>query len=457
MALLAKLRPCGAWRVGPDSGDRLRVDRILHSDTLYSALTLAFMELGLSEEWLSATASSDGGASAVRIASCFPFVDDVLFVAPPDTMWPPQESLRIRWQSARYIPTTAVAQLLSGKALVEEHWVVDGVSECLLPVIRNVPVSSPFRLALRSRAAVDRMGAGVEPFQIACLEFSRGAGIWTAFTFASAEVEALWAPRVEGALRLLADSGLGGERSSGWGRFEQPEFARGEIGPLLFGGRYRAPEEVSGYWLLSLFSPGAGDSVDWQQGSYRVVTRTGRVDRSGDKKRANQMVAEGSVLVAAGELQGTARNVAPEGYAHPVYRAGFALALPIGKPKPPQAQAAAPAKPKAQQQQPAAAAVVTPPALVAEPEPAPAVAVVATEPEVETAAVVETAVARIVDAPAEEATVTREEEKAEAPKVETEPVEAPADAPPATADVAAETKAEAAPEAAPAENEGAGE
>lgn len=446
MALLAKLRPCGAWRVGPDSGDRLRVDRILHSDTLYSALTLAFMELGLSEEWLAATASAaDGAPSGVRIASCFPFVDDVLFVAPPDTMWPPQESLRIRWQSARYIPTTAVAQLLSGKALVEEHWVVDGVSECLLPVVRNVAVSSPFRLALRSRAAVDRMGAGVEPFQIACLEFSRGAGIWTAFTFSSAEVEAVWAPRVEGALRLLADSGLGGERSSGWGRFEQPEFARGEIGPLLFGGRYRAPEEVSGYWLLSLFSPGAGDSVDWQQGSYRVVTRTGRVDRSGDKKRANQMVAEGSVLVAAGELQGTARNVAPEGYAHPVYRAGFAFALPIGKPKPPQAQAAAPAalaKPKAQQQP--AAVVGTPPAPAAEPEePAPAAAVVVAEPEVETA------VAHIVDAPADEVTVAGEEKKAEAPKVESEPVEAPA----ATEASAAPD----APEAAPAENEGAGE
>ena len=46
MSLLVKLRPSGAWRVGPDSGDRLRVGRILHSDTLYSALSRAFLELG---------------------------------------------------------------------------------------------------------------------------------------------------------------------------------------------------------------------------------------------------------------------------------------------------------------------------------------------------------------------------------------------------------------------------
>ena len=39
--------------------------------------------------------------------------------------------------------------------------------------------------------------------------------------------------------------------------------------------------------------------------------------------------AEGSVLIAAREPQGSAPDVAPENFAHPVYRSGFALALPI--------------------------------------------------------------------------------------------------------------------------------
>jgi hypothetical protein len=41
------------------------------------------------------------------------------------------------------------------------------------------------------------------------------------------------------------------------------------------------------------------------------------------------MVAEGSVLLALGPLNGSAADVAPEGFAHPVYRAGFAVAIPL--------------------------------------------------------------------------------------------------------------------------------
>jgi hypothetical protein len=41
------------------------------------------------------------------------------------------------------------------------------------------------------------------------------------------------------------------------------------------------------------------------------------------------MVAEGSVLYASGILRGAASDVAPDGFAHPVFRAGFAVAIPL--------------------------------------------------------------------------------------------------------------------------------
>jgi hypothetical protein len=40
------------------------------------------------------------------------------------------------------------------------------------------------------------------------------------------------------------------------------------------------------------------------------------------------MVEEGAVLVA-GSLRGRAVDVAPDGFAHPVYRSGLALAVPV--------------------------------------------------------------------------------------------------------------------------------
>ena len=41
------------------------------------------------------------------------------------------------------------------------------------------------------------------------------------------------------------------------------------------------------------------------------------------------MVAEGSVISSPKEPVGAAVNVAPDGFAHPVYRSGFALSLKL--------------------------------------------------------------------------------------------------------------------------------
>src|SRR5207244_12865331 len=83
------------------------------------------------------------------------------------------------------------------------------------------------------------------------------------------------------------------------------------------------------HWMLSLFHPSVSDSVDWQQGNYTLTTRGRRVENTGDPKKPTRMIAEGSVLVAASEPRGSATDVAPENSPHPVYRAGFALAVPI--------------------------------------------------------------------------------------------------------------------------------
>jgi hypothetical protein len=84
------------------------------------------------------------------------------------------------------------------------------------------------------------------------------------------------------------------------------------------------------HWLLSLFTPAEADAVDWGRGSYTVLARGGRVDSpsgSGELKKQIQMVAEGSVLCVDGVPRGAAADVAPDGFAHPVFRAGFALSI----------------------------------------------------------------------------------------------------------------------------------
>jgi CRISPR/Cas system CSM-associated protein Csm4 (group 5 of RAMP superfamily) len=333
MAFLAKLRPLGPWRASSSTGERSRAGAILHSDALYSALTQAMAQLGLLDSWIAATAANPQG-SAVRLSSVFPFLDQLLFVTPPRTLWPPPASLKVRWKSARLVPTTMVSLLLNNRKIREDDWTVDGASECLLPVFRGQAVSSPFRPSVRTAAAVDRLGEGVEPYRTACIEFHRSAGVWCAFDFADESAAECWKPALQGALKLLADTGLGGERSRGWGRFEQPECSEGSLSQLLFG-KYapQTPAQPGAFWLLSQFSPSPEhDRVDWKQGSYEIALRNGRVESAagwGALKQSSKMVVEGSVLAADKPLTGVAHDVAPEGFAHPVYRAGFALALPV--------------------------------------------------------------------------------------------------------------------------------
>ena len=342
--LVVKLRPTGPWRLGPDTGARDGVDLVYHSDSLYSAVTGAIRLMGNLEEWLAATANNPVGAS-VRFSSLYPFHNEIGFVIPPRTVWPPPASTKVRWKGARFVPLGVVAPLLSGRALEEDRWDVDAASQCLVPVGR----SGPFRIGARSGVAVDRLSGNVEPHAVACLEFLPGAGMWCVISFADEEQRQRWDGSVRGALRLLADSGFGGERSRGWGRAEPPEFIEGSLPQMILPDQPAEPtveepganptstetpavETPSAYWLLSLFNPAGLDAVDWSRGNYYVLARSGRVEspvRSGDLKKSLNMVGEGSVLVAEQPVRGKAADVAPDGFAHPVYRAGFALAIPV--------------------------------------------------------------------------------------------------------------------------------
>jgi len=324
-ALLVRLRPTGPWRIGPDSGDRDRVDRVYHSDSLYSAVCGAMARMGSLEDWLEATARSAAAVPAVRFSSCFPFHANTLYVIPPKNLWPPSGSSKVRWKGATFVPTSVVEALVAGEPPREDGWMID--NECLVPVGAG---GGLFRASVRSNAAVDRSCAGVAAHSAACLEFTPQSGLWFLVSFANDAAREDWSDRVKGALRLLADSGFGGKRSSGWGHAESPDFVEGTLPSLVL--KQRAQEGQMAHWLLSSFYPAEADAIDWNRGNYSLTTRRGRIESDagwGELKKPARMVTEGSVLVAASEPRGSAVNVAPDDFAHPVYRAGFALSIPV--------------------------------------------------------------------------------------------------------------------------------
>ncbi len=322
--LLVKLRPSRPWRIGPASGARDRVDLIFHSDTLYSAVTHAMRLLGRLEYWLEVTARAGETGPLVKFSSMFPFFGDTLYVTPPRHVWPPAPSVRVHYEGARFIPISLVEAMFAAKPLQDDRWSVDGASQCLVPGGK----SGPFRVAVRSSAAIDRLTGASEAHRTACLEFVPKSGLWFAVAFADELTADQWKEPIRAALRLLADSGFGGERSRGWGRAHNPEFRDGKLPQMIYRGTTIGE---SANWALSLITPAETDHVDWDRGSYSTTVRGGRIDspaQSGAPKKLLAMIEEGSVLAAA-TLEGCAPDVGPEGFPHPVYHAGWAFTIPV--------------------------------------------------------------------------------------------------------------------------------
>jgi CRISPR type III-A-associated RAMP protein Csm4 len=342
--LFLRLLPAGPWRIGGNSGARDEVDLLYHSDSVYAAVSDAMRQFGLLEEWLEATARN-GAAPAVRFSSFFPCQEDVLFVAPPRSLWPPPTTVKLRAKGARFVPLPLVGRLLRDEPIEESEWAVDAASQCLTPRDAVFRQGGPFRVNRRPAAAVDRLGGAALAHETACLEFRPGCGVWCVAEFFDDGAAGRWRSRVEGAFRLLGDSGFGGRRTQGWGRCELAEVRDVTLPSFVVPlPAASAPAEAAGaaetqpaspepgYWLLSLFSAGATDSVDWGRGSYSLVSRGGRVESPagwGAPKRLLRMVEEGSVLLASAPPVGAATDVAPEQFPHPVYRAGYAVAAPI--------------------------------------------------------------------------------------------------------------------------------
>ncbi len=340
-ALLVRLRPAGPWRYGPDDGGQDRVDLLYRSDRLYSALTIAMQQLGALDEWLDATGRTE--SPALTFSSLSPFQGDALLVPPPATLWPPPAALlttpspvfltKVRWSAARFVPVALIESILTGQKVLADQWLPDPESGCLLR--RDRPSSPPFRTIMRSGAAIDRLTYNAAAHSSACVEFEPGAGLWTVVRFRDEAAGSAWNDRLRAALRLLADTGFGARRRSGWGQTETPEFQEGAWPAVLFPKLARRIAAATNgstsqlYWLLSLFSPAPSDSIDWKGGSYEVVARGGRIDSSGTEKKRVRMIVEGSVLSAAAEPVGSSVDVAPEGFPHAVYRFGAALFLQL--------------------------------------------------------------------------------------------------------------------------------
>jgi CRISPR-associated protein Csm4 len=131
------------------------------------------------------------------------------------------------------------------------------------------------------------------------------------------------ANKLQAALHLLGEEGIGGERSSGAGRFEVSWLELPENWKKVV--NFQAGNH---HTLMSLFWDSSIKDEFLDKASYEIQERGGWVTESQLRRQMVRMFSEGSVF--SSPPQGKLVDVKPKEFTkHSIYRSGISLSLPI--------------------------------------------------------------------------------------------------------------------------------
>ncbi len=260
---------------------------MLHSDTLYCALYAAWQEL-----------FPFGGDLPLQISSAYPYVEDIFFFPKPALPAPGFDVVETRETYAKdvkkipFVDGKSFSNWINGEPLDFEQMKLN------IRRLKDVMTSS-----VRPRVTLDRITCNSSLFYIGEILFSQNidCGLYFCVT---CEQE-VW-EKLQRVMVHLGENGIGGERSSGYGRFAP-----------AYMDEFPLPEAHGGdrFISLSLLLPADKDEAK-QASSYRLLKRGGWSKDT--PHRQVYMFSEGSVFSAP--VEGKTVTVADVG--HPVYRCG---------------------------------------------------------------------------------------------------------------------------------------
>lgn len=301
------LKPRGPLHLGEREKMREGTTAHVHSDTLFSALCHCLLLLYGKEKLERFLAAEQGTSPPLRISSAFPYWDEQFYFPVPRNLVPPDKETK----RLKFIPKSAFERLLAG----------DVPSDLSRQGIPRKDVC-PWRIEDVPKVKLNRLNNHPTEedgfYHVGLVFYEENAELFFLMDFASAD----WRPRIEAAIRLMCDEGIGGYRSAGKGCFEQPR---------LEGVVIAVPEKPDGWLSLSLLHPAGTELGGLGDGFYDLLTRSGYVyspDNRSLRRKTVRMFDEGSVFPTP-ERRGELVDVTPGGFsAHKVWRNGLAFSLP---------------------------------------------------------------------------------------------------------------------------------
>jgi CRISPR-associated protein Csm4 len=307
------------------------------ADTLFGAIWSVWRllhGLGDLETELLPRYQDGAGAEPFFITSAFPYADDIrLFPKPLGTL----PGVKVSEEDAkafrriRYVSEAVFSSLARGDSQQFDRshcisggaaWVTNAERDRLSWLADELTGDpSLWRKTVVPRVTLDRLSSSSAIWHFGKLILQERCGLWFAARFNSAYPEVR--SKFEGALRLLGDEGLCGERGAGYGLFELQAAKEQEI-PGVEGATHCAtlspvfPKSESEARLLI----GSGSAYD-------ISARRGWVtspEASNLRRKVAWMFSEGSVLTQTDQIfAGGLADVRPDLCSHKVWRYGYSF------------------------------------------------------------------------------------------------------------------------------------
>ncbi len=294
------------------------------ADTLFSAICQTWTTFYNSE---SLTAFLSGYAEdktvlPFMLTSAFPFAKDVyLFPKPLVLSMPSKKSKRVQ-----FVSHSIFQDITSGNPPeFDESDLINGEKVWMTPKERERMGTSGDDFTIwttntRPRVTLGSRSSGSEIWHVQTVQFNTNCGLWFAVQFDSDETK----QKIETLLRVLGDTGIGGERNVGYGMFDFTETTL-EIPTVKAGNQFVTLSPICPKSPTQLAQLLTGDIA------YALNPLTGWVSSTGTASRRKQvnMFAEGSVLHTSEARIGRLVDLRPDNWSHPVYRYGYAWQVGI--------------------------------------------------------------------------------------------------------------------------------
>ncbi|MBC7330026.1 type III-A CRISPR-associated RAMP protein Csm4 [bacterium] len=294
---LVKLKPISPFHIGEPGIGLEATQSYVPADLLFSAFCNAYGAL-FGKDQLESLLNSFLSSPPFLISSAFPFNKDILFFPPPLTTPRIQEKFRKELKKRKFIPLQTFTQWIKGEEISYPF-------EKFEPEVEVLP-----------SVVLDRLNMSSQIYHRSALFFPEGSGLFFLLRLHAEEM----LEKFKGALQLLGDMGIGGERSLGYGYFKV-EIEEKSLFP---------PPDSSAILTLSPVVPAPSEEIDLANCRYNLSLRGGWTSsiferRQGRRKRI-WMLSEGSVFYKP--IRGQLVDLTPNGFSHKVYR--YAFAFPVG-------------------------------------------------------------------------------------------------------------------------------